>query len=63
MVTSVMPSIDYKNTEIDASSLQPSSSPSLEEWIIPSIVISTRPSKSTYLNTSEIYSDIPSGLY
>ena len=30
MVHSVMPSIDYENTSIDASSLQPSSSTSLE---------------------------------
>ena len=63
MVPSVITSTDYKNTASDASYLQPSSSPSLEELVIPSIVISIRPSKSTSLNPSVIHSDIPSGMY
>ena len=39
MVTSVIPSIDYKNTASDESSLKPSSYPVLEKLVRPSIAI------------------------
>ena len=47
MVPSVIPSVNYKNIASDSSSLQLISSPSLEELVIQSIVISIRLIKAT----------------